>query len=454
MKDADAPAVVAPWGIVSYAALHAQAEAWAAQIRSIGIDPGEVVALRGPASVAFLAALLGAWRAGAWAMPVAATLPKSVLLERVELTRARVLDVDALAVQLREVAVGEGPLIADMGGVLVATSGSSGAPKLAMLTTRALVANARRSNENIPVGPGARWLLSLPLFHVSGLGVLLRAWLGGGAVALPSAGQALPEAIATLRPTHMSLVATQLYRLMRDDTSLAQLPAMQALLLGGSAVPRELIKAAHEAGLPIFKSYGLSEAASQVATTRAGASLDELFTSGWPLAPDTLRISAEGEIEIRGETLFRGYWRAGGETHPLVDADGWYATGDLGHFDAKGRLVVLGRRDSMFISGGENIHPEAVERILAGLPEVEQALVVPVPDAEFVTIGVAFVAMSDGGAPDADAIRGALKAVLAGFQVPRQVFPWPVDLVQTGIKPNRRAFAGRAEELLRSMRGA
>lgn len=329
--------------------------------------------------------------------------------------------------------------------VLVLTSGSAGAPKTAILPLPALLENARRSNANIPVAPGDRWLLSLPLFHVSGLGVLLRSWLGCGAVAVPGHRQPMAEAMAELRPTHVSLVATQLRRALADPGQVEQLRGMKAILLGGSAIPEALVREAHACGLPICKSYGLTEMGSQVTTTRPGATVDELLTAGTPLAPDSIRLAKDGEIEVTGATRFSGYLG-----QPPLAPGAWFPTRDLGRWDAAGRLIVLGRKDNMFISGGENIHPEEIERALAGLPGVQQAVVVPVPDPEFVQAGFAFVEMGEGLPLEPGAIRAGLRECLPPYKVPRHIHPWPTDLAQPGLKPSRPALRARAAEIISS----
>lgn len=449
----NAPAVVQASGATTYAEFSALADAWASHLQQEGVGEGRVVALCGEVRLAYLAALLGVWRVGAWAMPIPTRLPQAGVEERIALTSAHVIDDFALAPAAMQPCAAPGNFLPETGGVIVATSGSSGAPKLAMLTLRALRANADRSNRNLPVGETSRWLLSLPLFHVSGLGVLLRMWSSGGAVALPETGCDLPDALAALRPTHVSLVATQLHRLLQSPEGVARTADLEAILLGGSAIPRSLIVSAHAAGLRIFKSYGLTEMGSQVATTTPGASLAELYTSGRPLDPDSLAISGEGEILVRGATLFSGYWQAGAAPRLPLTHDAYYATGDLGYLDDAGRLVVQGRRDAMFISGGENVHPEQVERVLAGLPGVEQAVVVGVHDAEYGALGAAFVAMTAGLGLEGERLRAELKEQLAPWAVPRWIFPWPTDLDTGGIKPSRSALASRAAALLTENEG-
>jgi O-succinylbenzoic acid--CoA ligase len=192
-------------------------------------------------------------------------------------------------------------------------------------------------------------------------------------------------------------------------------------------------------GVPVHTSYGLTEMASQVTATPAGASREKLRTAGRVLPHREACVSGEGEILVKGETLFAGYLREDGPDLPLDDG-GWFRTGDLGEMDADGYLRVLGRRDNLFVSGGENVRPEEIEEALLRIPGVEEAVVVPVPDAEFGHRPVAFVRLS-GAAGD---IAGALGPVLPRFKIPKTFHDWEGA---AGMKPDRAALKERANRL-------
>ena len=222
------------------------------------------------------------------------------------------------------------------------------------------------------------------------------------------------------------------------------LAGMKAILLGGSAIPPGLVADAHARGLPISTSYGLSEMASTVTATPPGASLDALGTSGVVLPHREVKLADDGEILVRGATLFAGY--AEGEAVERPDADGWFPTGDLGAWaevDGAQMLRIVGRKDNLFISGGENVQPEEVEAALGRLAGVRQAVVVPVTDAEFGQRPVAFV---DADAWEPEAWRVALGATLARFKIPTAFHPWPDD-AQAGMKVSRAALRERAAML-------
>jgi len=321
---------------------------------------------------------------------------------------------------------------------IVFTSGSMGVPKAALHAFGNHYRNALGSNANIALRPGDRWLHSLPLYHVGGLSILFRCLLAGATVALPRRGATLGEAIAGLGATHVSLVSTQLSRLLRED---AELDSLKAVLMGGGPIPGSLVDVAVARGLPIHTSYGLTEMASQVTTTPPGASREELRTSGRVLPGREVSVSGEGEILVRGETLFAGYVEGRKSDRPL-DEDGWFHTGDLGELDEDGYLRVLGRRDNLFVSGGENIHPEEIEDVLCRLDGVEEAVVVPVPDQEFGARPVAFVRTETGEVGDP---TPELERVLPRFKIPTAFHPWPEGAI--GMKADRVALAERARQL-------
>ncbi|MEM6325778.1 MAG: AMP-binding protein [Bacteroidota bacterium] len=368
------------------------------------------------------------------------------------------------------------------GALAVFTSGSTGPPKAALLSWAALLASARGVNAHLRFGSGDRWLLDLPVAHVGGLGVVVRCAVGGGAMAVPTPGASVAESVEALQPTHASLVSTQLRRLLDAHATPS---SVRAILLGGSAIPEELIHRATEAGLPMCTSYGLTEMASTVAATRLGAGLG---TSGRVLASREVAVR-EGEIHVRGATRFGGYLvpkpsgeeDRGGLTRssheaqgnpaaqatvpghrpppaPPVqeeraepngddglvrpfDADGWFATGDLGRLDDEGRLIVEGRKGLQFVSGGENIQPEAIERALLRLSGVAEAVVVPVEDEAFGHRPVAFVRMETGAPPDGQALGAGLRESLPGFMVPVAFHAWEGA---RGMKPDRVGLAARA----------
>lgn len=310
---------------------------------------------------------------------------------------------------------------------IILSSGSTGVPKAVVHSMAAHVASAEGAAKNMPLLPSDRWLWSLPLFHVSGLSVLIRCAVAGATVVgLPSDTPLSAELLAERRITHLSVVNTQLRRLLQQGN----FPSvhLKAILLGGSSVDESLVRLARQRGIAVHTTYGLTETASQVTTSTADG---DPAKSGAVLEGRELRVAADDEIYVRGQTLCLGYF-VDSEIRPVVDGQGWFRTGDLGRLDDDRQLTVFGRSDNMFVSGGENIYPENIERAFLKAFGVEQVIVVPRVSQEYGARPVAFVA---GDLP-AD-WQATLRQVLQGYEVPVEVLAWPRD-VELGIKPNRK----------------
>jgi O-succinylbenzoic acid--CoA ligase len=449
-----AAALVGARGITSYEELDRMVSA--AALRFGGLDPGSRVALYLPKDERCVALVLALIRAGHVACPVSDRLPprgaaqllgkaacSALISEDEELLQQAGADLHGLKPEdLLEVARHRTeptyiPL--ERSATIIFTSGSTGVPKAALHTFGNHYYNALGSNANITLRPGDRWLHSLPLYHVGGLSILFRCLLAKATVVLPEPGDPLGEAIAGPAATHVSLVSTQLSRLLRED---ADLGGLKAVLMGGGPVQPSLVDEALARGLPLHSSYGLTEMASQVTATPPDASIEELRTAGRVLPNREVSISETGEIMVRGETLFAGYVE-GEELDRPLDPEGWFHTGDLGELDEDGYLRVAGRIDNLFISGGENVQPEEIEEALCRLEGVDEAVVVPVPDEEFGARPVAFVRINDGEPRD---LTRELEPVLPRFKIPISFHPWP-ERARGGMKVDRASLSELAHRL-------
>ncbi|QYJ15927.1 2-succinylbenzoate--CoA ligase [Rubrobacter xylanophilus DSM 9941] len=455
----EVPAVEGDGVRITYRELDRLVSAAAQELEGRGLGDGCRVALRLRRGWRYVVLLLGVMRAGGVVCPVSTRLPLPGVRDALWRAGCRaVISDDARLLEGLEGVVRLRPedLIAESGAAyapapldieldrpatVVFTSGSTGEPKAALHTCANHYLNAAGSNENITLAPGDRWMLSLPLYHVGGISILFKCLLSGATIALPEERAPLGREISRLGVTHASLVSTQLLRLLREDS--AALGGLRAVLLGASAMPPSLISESVRRGIPVHTSYGLTEMASQVTSTPPGASREELSSSGRVLPHRELAVSGEGEILVRGGTLFAGYLKDGGVERPL-DAEGWFHTRDLGHLDGRGYLHVSGRMDNRFVSGGENVQPEEIEEALCRMDGIEQALVVPVPDEEFGERPVAFV--RGAGGPPAQELSRTLREVLPGFKVPDAFYPWPSGLPE-GMKVDRGLFRRLAREL-------
>lgn len=319
---------------------------------------------------------------------------------------------------------------------IVLSSGSSGIPKAVVHDWHAHVSSATGASTRAPLHPGNGWLWALPVFHVGGLAVPIRCLLAGARVVGVSRSAHFSQAISSHSLTHASLVPTQLRRLMAARVPLDHL---ESILLGGMAIPRGLLEVAIRTKLPVQTTYGLTEMASQVTTSEVLR--NPTSASGSLLPGRELHVASDGEIFVRGETLCLGYARQS-SIHRVTNAEGWFATRDRGEWTDGGELRVLGRMDNMFISGGENIYPEAIEEVLQRLSEIHQAIVVPRKDAEFGHRPVAFV---DADQWDPDAWSACLRQQRSGFELPVEYFTWPKD-AELAIKPDRQKFRELASD--------
>ncbi|MFT4551560.1 MAG: O-succinylbenzoic acid--CoA ligase [Chlamydiales bacterium] len=307
------------------------------------------------------------------------------------------------------------------------TSGSSGSPKAAKHSYGNHYYSAIGSNANIPLSHNDRWVLSLPLYHVGGLAILMRCLIAQSAVVIPDMNDKnFLAAIEVFHPSHISLVSTQLRRLLQENLSVSK-----CILLGGSAIPEGLISEAYARDWPLYKSYGMTEMSSQITTTPPGAELRQLFSSGKLLAHREIRVSDEGEVLVKGDSLFQGY-----VGHDNLD-DSEYYTGDLGFFDDEGYLHIIGRKDNLFISGGENIQPEEIESVLQNLDGVQRALVVPIKDEEYGFRPIAFI---DGTDWKKELLRAGLEELLPRYKIPVEFYPWPMTRDEDSLKVQRKEF--------------
>ena len=343
--------------------------------------------------------------------------------------------------------------------LILFTSGTSGRSKGAILGFDNLIASARAGTKLLGSDPDDRWLLCMPLFHVAGIQVLIRSALLGTAVVLHDGFDAarVAAALDRARITRVSLVANMLEQVLAARDGQPAPAALALVLLGGGPASPDLLARARAAGLPIAPTYGLTEAASQVATRPPAAEWTDpadLAAGLEPLPGVSLRIvdgggrvlaaGQEGEIQVRGPMVMKGYLGDPAATAAAL-ADGWLRTGDLGRLDGDGRLRVLDRRADLIVSGGENVYPAEVESVLAAHPDVAEAGVVGVGSRRFGARPVAFVVLRPGRSLQAEALERHCAERLAAYKVP-DAFHALAALPRTSTgKLLRRALARRAQ---------
>jgi O-succinylbenzoic acid--CoA ligase len=303
-----------------------------------------------------------------------------------------------------------------------------------------------------------RWLVCLPLFHVGGIAILFRSCLYGTTVVLQNGfdSQAILQSLRADEITLISLVPTMLARLMAHGLTHSGAPALRLILLGGAAAEQELLAATDIAGLPVAVTYGLTEAASQVATKTPPGVAKKPGSAGRPLLFSELKVIDEngsspglnnpGEVVVRGPTVMAGYYGDSEATDAALK-DGWLHTGDIGYLDQDGDLWIMDRRSDLIVSGGENVYPAEIERVLAAHPSVASACVVGLPHPGWGQQVAAFIVPNEGAAVSADELLAFGRAHLAGYKQPRLiVFGAEMPLTSSG-KIHRREVSKRLASL-------
>jgi O-succinylbenzoic acid--CoA ligase len=278
--------------------------------------------------------------------------------------------------------------------LVVETSGSTGTPKRVLLSRRAVLASVAATARRL--GGEGRWLLALPASYVAGAQVVCRSVVAGEQPVLLDDHSSLAAAVEADRPAYVSLVPTQLHRMLEDADDVDALRSLRTVLLGGGPIDPALRSRATEAGVSVVATYGSAE-------TVGGCVYDGIALDGVALATE-----ADGRLRVSGPMLFDGY-----DGDPVLTArllvDGWFRTEDAARIDEDGRLQVLGRLDDMVISGGVNVPAPAVARRLREHPGVGAVEVLGVPDEEWGLRVVAFVV----GDPDVEMDLAAARAWVA-----------------------------------------
>ena len=301
--------------------------------------------------------------------------------------------------------------------VIMNTSATTGQFKSVPLRWGQIRAHVQASKEILGKTEQDNWLMVLPLFHVSGLSILLRSLYNGTAVTiLPKYDKAqVLKLIESENINMMSLVPTILTQL---EPSIIH-HNLRVILLGGEFIPMALIDACEKKSLPIYKTYGMTETFSQSVTFSVLDYPHKRDSVGKPLPGMQVRIDKPdadgvGEIHLTGPMVMTGYI----DKEP-IDSD--LNTDDIGYVDEDGFVYILNRRKDLIISGGENIYPKELEDLVYTLPSVKECAVVPVPDPKWGQVPALFVAFHDGESMTADEIVSFMMKSLAKYKVPKYV---------------------------------
>lgn len=419
---------------VSYAELDRLTDRLAAGLVGRGVQPGDRVATRLVNSVEAIALIHAVARVRAVLVPLNTRLPEGEQAKQIALVEP-VLVVDSGAYEQWAMARDSSGQWSQAPGIaqsIVFTSGSSGPPKGVVLSFDNHFWSANASAYRLGLDINDRWLSCLPLYHVGGLSIVFRSCLYGTAMVLQR-GFDLDDFQRSLqedRITLTSLVPTMLHRLLHSlPSNNVWPPSLRLLLLGGAAARPQLLAAAWEAGLPVATTYGLTEAASQVATALPADVQRKPGSVGKPLMftqvkiadssdqQKTAAIGEIGEVLVRGPQVMAQYYGNSDATATALQ-DGWLHSGDMGYLDPDGDLFIVQRRRDMIISGGENIYAAEVEAVLRGHPAVADVCVVGLPDPEWGQRIAAAVQLHPGETLSQDDLLAYSRTRLAGYKQP------------------------------------
>jgi len=331
-----------------------------------------------PLDVAFFFA---AWRIGKAVYPISFRHPKQAIEERLKLTGAKFVKPTPSSTPLEIDTLDENIL-----ATLIETSSSA---KMVCHRLKALLISAQSCAQAIELTRSDTYCLNLPLFHISGIALMLRTFCTGATLIFPDHWK---------EATHISMVPTQLFRLIEKQE---RLPKLKCLLVGGAPLSPSL----YQNNLPIYASYGMTESASM-------AVLKPPNKPTYILPHIELKLSDEGEILLKGPSLFDHYY--GKEQN-----NDWFATRDIGRFNAQNELEIIGRKDRQFISGGENIIPEEIEQLLLQYPDVIEARVEAEANLEFGMCPIAKLYCKNNIAEDQ--LQQFLSTHLPRFKIPKKI---------------------------------
>ena len=472
--DPDGPCLDDDRFTVTNAEFLARVEAAAELFVAHGVGPGDVIATLLTNRIELVVAMFAAWRLGAALTPVNPSLTaretefqiqdagvRLLVHEGDDLEMPGVVGIDVNSLPSRA-AVDEPTHVAQDSSamaLLIYTSGTTGTPKGVMLDHENLVSMVGTIVGSLRLSSSDRCLLILPLFHVNGIVVSVLSPLAvGGATSLTARFSASTffDTVEALRPTYFSAVPA-IYAMLTalPDDCVPDTSSINFAICGAAPMPAELIhRFEGRYGIPIVEGYGLSECTC-AATINPIDGPRKPGTVGRPLPGVDVALLGDdgrptqhgkGEVLVRGLNVMRGYLGQPSETDRVLH-EGWLHTGDIGHFDDDGYLVLVDRVKDMIIRGGENIYPKEIENVLYGHPDVLEAAVVGCPHDVLGEEPVAFVALRAQTATSRDDLHQRCAAALARYKLPRAILvldTLPKNAVGKISKPALR-------EMLRTM---
>jgi o-succinylbenzoate---CoA ligase len=430
-----APAVITEDKTITYKELYREALSSAGYFAYSGIAKNDNVGILYRHNYGFYAIVNALWIIGAIPVPLNTKLTPTELAAQIKNADIKYLIVDeynsdlpgSLDVSQKivyshnfksgDLLPANAPLSAARTALIMHTSGSSGKPKAVVHTFGSLYESVKLTDSLTQLNQHDVLLASLPLYHVGGFMMMIRALLAGASVAFPESlhHDDVCSAIIDFNPSILTIVPTMLLRF--NETSFKPNSKLRHTFIGGGPAADNLVLEGVEGGWPLIKVYGSTETCSMVTAVASDGMKNKPGTAGRAMPNVELKIVDE-ELVIKSPSLFKEYFNNKAETLGKL-VNGYYHTGDFGHIDADGYLFIESRREDIIITGGENVSVTEVETVIKQYELIDDAAIFPVDNEEWGQIVCAAVVLKEKGSATSEEIKDYLKGLISSYKIPK-----------------------------------
>ncbi len=445
----DSPFIFSENKILNYKEFEREVKRTAKYFHDVGIGENDYVIILSVNSLEFVVNVFSLWTLGAVPVPLNIRLGETELIKLIEFCKCKFViaaneyeqKIEAGTFKIlhshsnfpknSEAELPENQSDLYSTAVIIFTSGSTGNPKGVILTFKNLIRSNEIGNQILEQNENDRWLASLPFYHIGGFSIIARAFLSNASIIIPNSlrTEDLIFSIRNQKPTLVSFVSTQLQRLINENCK--PNPELKNVLLGGGFSDEELCRQALKNNWNITKVYGSSEVSSFVSAVNLKKGTNKITSSGLALPPNEIKIiddssnplpsKTPGEIIVKSDSVMKGYLNNETETNKKLK-NGFYLTGDIGYLDEEGYLYVEARRTDLIVSGGENINPLEIEKIIMTFEHVKEVCVFPLTDNEWGQIAVAAIVGEENHNLSFNELKNYLKTKIAGYKIPKKFF--------------------------------